>query len=91
MRASEKVNIVQNDAEHDFELLCAGEDGLVEVRAEEGQPAPPDPAAPNFFSASTAVQAGSVNPGAMEAEDAELATSSQVPAVAAHQAFCHGR
>ena len=27
-----------------FELLCAGESGPVEVRAPEGQPAPPDPA-----------------------------------------------
>ena len=37
-----------------FELLCAGEDGPVEARAQEGQPAPPDPAAPNLISTSTA-------------------------------------
>ena len=66
-----------------FQLLCVGEGGPVEVRAQEGQPAPPDPAAPNFASALTAVQAGSVNPEVMEAEDDELATGSQVPAEAA--------
>ena len=32
-----------------FDLLCAGEDGPVEARAQEGQPAPPDPAAPNLI------------------------------------------
>ena len=64
-----------------FELMCAGEDGPGAVRAQEGQPAPPDPAAPNLASASRAVWAGSVNPEAMEAGDAEPATSSQVPAV----------
>ena len=61
-----------------FELLCAGEDGLVEVRAQEGQPAPPDPAG---FSIDGSP--GGVNPQAMEAEDAERATSSPVLALAA--------
>ena len=41
------------------------------------------PTAPNLASASTAVQAGSVNPEAMEAEDGEPATGSQVLVVAA--------
>ena len=40
-----------------FNLLCAGEDGQVEARAQEGQPAPPDPAVPNLISTSTAEDA----------------------------------
>ena len=65
-----------------FELLCT-EDGPPEVRAQEGQPAPPDPASPNFVSTSTAAQEGVVDTEAMETENTEPATSSQVPAVAA--------
>ena len=42
--ASEKVSNTQNDVGARFDLLCAGEDGPVEARAQEGQPAPPDPA-----------------------------------------------
>ena len=41
-----------------FELLCAGEDGPVKIRAQEGQPTSPDPAAPNLVSTSFAAQAG---------------------------------
>ena len=32
----EKVNITLNDVGHKFDLLCTGEDGLVEVSAQEG-------------------------------------------------------
>ena len=63
-----------------FELLYAQEDGPVEVRAQEGQPAPPDPAAPNLVSTSTAATTGGV---AMETEDTEQAVSGQAPATAA--------
>ena len=63
--------------------MCAGEDGPVESRAQEGQPAPSDPAAPNLVSTSTAAQAGGVDTDAVETEDTEPATSSQAPAVAA--------
>ena len=42
-------------------LLCAGEDGPVGARAQEGQPAPPDPAAPNLISTSTVAQTGGVD------------------------------
>ena len=48
-----------------------------------GQPTPPDPAAPNLVSTSTAAQAGGVDTDAMETEDTEPATSSQALAVAA--------
>ena len=51
-----------------FDLLCAGEDGPVEVRAQEGMQAPSDPAAPNLASTSTAAQAGKVDTDAMETE-----------------------
>ena len=44
-----------------FDLLCAGEDGPVEVRAQEGMQAPSDPAAPNLVSTSTAAQAGGLD------------------------------
>ena len=44
-----------------FDLLCAGEDGPVEARAQEGQLAPPDPAAPNLISTATAAQTGGVD------------------------------
>ena len=66
-----------------FELLCAREDGPVEARAQEGQPAPPDRAAPNLVSTSNAAQADGVDTNAMETEDTELAMSSQSRAVAA--------
>ena len=39
----------QQHSERRFVLLCAGEDGPPEVRAQEGQPAPLDPAAPNLL------------------------------------------
>ena len=64
-----------------LELLCAGEDGPVEARAQEGQSASPDPAAPNLFS--TSAQAGGVDTNVMETEDIELAVSSQALATAA--------
>ena len=63
-----------------FELLCAGQDGPVEIRAEEEQPAPPEPGAPSFVSGSSAAKVGSVNREQTEAEDAEPTTSSQMPA-----------
>ena len=44
-----------------FELVCAGDDGPAEVRGQEGQPAAPDPAAPNVVSTSTAAQAGGID------------------------------
>ena len=47
-------------------LLCAGEEGPVEARAQEGQPAPPDPAAPNLISTSTAAETGGVDTDVME-------------------------
>ena len=65
------------------ELLCAGEEGPVEARAQEGQPAPPDPAAPNLISTSTAAQTGGVDTDVMESEDIEPAVSSQAHATAA--------
>ena len=66
-----------------FELLCAGEEGPVEARAREGQPAPPDPAAPNLIASSTAAQTGGVDTDVMESEDIEPTVSSQAPATAA--------
>ena len=65
-----------------FELLCAGEDGPVEVRAQEGMQAPSDPAAPNIVSTSTAAQAGKVDTDAMETWENKPAVSSQAPAIA---------
>ena len=68
-----------------FELLCVGEDGPVEVRVQEE-----DPAAPNLASALTAVQAGSVQPVVMEPEDA----GDEQPSACRsrpRQALCHGR
>ena len=44
-----------------FDLLCAGEDGPVEAGAQEEQPIPPDPAAPNLISTSTAAQTGTLS------------------------------
>ena len=66
-----------------FDLLCAGEDGPFEARAQEGQPAPPDPAAPNLISTSTAAQTGGVDTDVMESEDIEPAVSSRAHATAA--------
>ena len=66
-----------------FDLLCAGEEGPVEVRAQEGQPAPPDPAAPNLVSTSAAAQTGGIDTDVMESEDIEPAVSSQAHATAA--------
>ena len=66
-----------------FDLLCAGEDGPVEARDQEGQPAPPDPAAPNLISTSTAAQTGGVDTDVMESEDIEPAVSSRAHATAA--------
>ena len=75
-----------------FDLLCAGEDGPVEARAQEGQPAPPDPAALNLTSASTAAQTKGVDTDVMESEYIEPAVSSQAHATAAPiRPFCHGR
>ena len=56
-----------------FDLLCAGGDGPVEARALDGQPAPPDPAAPNLISTSTATQTGGVDTD-VESEDIEPST-----------------
>ena len=64
-----------------FELLCGGEDGPVEARAQEGQPAPQDPAAPHLVSTSTAEE-GVVDTEAMDTESSEHAMSSQVLAAA---------
>ena len=66
-----------------FDLLCAGEDGPVEARAQEGQPAPPDPAAPNLISTTMAAQTGGVDTDVMESEDIEPAVSSRAHATAA--------
>ena len=66
-----------------FDLLCAGEEGPVEVRAQEGQPAPPDPAAPNLVSTSAAAQTGGIDTDVMESEDIEPAVSIQAHATAA--------
>ena len=65
-----------------FELLCAGEDGPVEVRAQEGKQAPSDPAALDLVSTSTAAQASKVDTNAMETEENKPAVSSQAPAIA---------
>ena len=65
-----------------FDLLCAGEDGPVEARAQQGQPAPPDPAAPNLISTSTAAHTGGVDTDVMESEDIGPAVSSQAHATA---------
>ena len=66
-----------------FDLLCAGEDGPVEARAQEEQPAPPDPAAQNLISTSTAAQTGGVDTDVMESEDTVRAVSSRAHATAA--------
>ena len=66
-----------------FDLLCAGEDGPVEARAQEWQPAPPDPAAPNLISTSTPAQTGGVDKDVVESEDIEPAVSSRAHAPAA--------
>ena len=66
-----------------FDLLCAGEDGRVEARAQEEQPAQPDPAAPNLISTSTAAQTSGVDTDVMESEDVEPAVSSRAHATAA--------
>ena len=66
-----------------FDLLCAREEGPVEVRAQEGQPAAPDPAAPNLVSTSAAAQTGGVDTDVMESEDIEPAVSNQARATAA--------
>ena len=66
-----------------FELLCAGEDGPAEARAQEGQPASRDSAAPNLTSTSTAAQTGGVDTDVMESEDIEPAVSSRAHATAA--------
>ena len=66
-----------------FDLSCAGEEGPVEVRAQEGQPAPPDPAAPNLVSTSAAAQRGGVDTDMMESEDTDPAVSSRAQATAA--------
>ena len=81
--ASERVSNTQNDCRARFDLLCAGEDGPVEARAQEGQPAPPGPAAPNLISTSTAAQTGGVDTDVMESEDIEPAVSSRAHATAA--------
>ena len=65
-----------------FDLLCAGEDGPVEVRAQEGMQAPSYPAAPNLVSTSAAAQAGKVDTDATETEENEPAVSSQAHAIA---------
>ena len=66
-----------------FDLLCAGEEGPVEARAQEGQPAPPDPAVPKIISTSAAAQTGGVDTDVMESEDIEPAVSSRAHATAA--------
>ena len=66
-----------------FDLLYAGEDGVVEARAQEEQPAPPDPAAPNLISTSTAAQTGGVDTDVMLSDDIEPAFSSRAHATAA--------
>ena len=68
----------QSDAGARFELLCAGEDG----HAQEGQPAPPHPEAPNLISTSTAAQTGGVDTD-VESEDIEPTVSTRAHATAA--------
>ena len=53
------------------------------ARAQQGQPAPPDPAAPNLISTSTAAQTSGVDTDVMESEDIEPAVSSRAHATAA--------
>ena len=55
-----------------FDLQCA-----------EGQPVPPDPAAPNLISTSTVAQTGGVDTDVMKSEDIEPAVSSRAHATAA--------
>ena len=57
--------------------------GPPEIRAQDGQPAPLDPAAPNFVSTSTVAQEGVVDTEKMGTENTELAMSSQVLAAVA--------
>ena len=54
-----------------------------EVRAQEVQPAPPDPAAPNLISTLTAAKTGGVDTDVMESEDTEPAVSSRAHVTAA--------
>ena len=61
-----RVINIRNDAEHDLNSCAQEKMGLSEVRAQEEQAAPPDPAAPNLVSTSKAVQAGGVDTDAME-------------------------
>ena len=53
------------------------------IWAQEGQPAPPDPAAPTLISTSTAALTGGVDTNVMESEDVEPAVSSRAHATAA--------
>ena len=70
----------RESATHTTKSVCAGEDGPVEARAQEGQPAPP---APNLMSTSTAAQTGGVDTDVMESEDIEPAVSSRAHATPA--------
>ena len=66
-----------------FDLLYTGEDGPVEAGAQEVQPAPPDPEAPNLILTLTAAQTGGVDTDVMESEDTEPAVSSRAHVTAA--------
>ena len=65
-----KESATHSDVGHGL-ISCA------QARAQEGQPAPPDPAAPNLISTSTAAQGGGVDTDVMESEDIEPAVSSR--------------
>ena len=65
---------------HDSSSCANKRMGQLRSRAQEGQPTPPDPAALNLVSTSTAARTGGV---AMETEDTEQAVSGQAPATAA--------
>ena len=77
MDASGKLNITPNDAGPDLSSC---------VQERMGLSSSPSGAKPCINSTSMAVQAGSVELEAMEAEDTEPATSSR-----AHQTFRHER
>ena len=70
-------------------ISCAGEDGPVEARAQEGQPAPPDPASPNLISTSTAAQTGGSTLACWSQRDLELSLLTLVDEILVNYVATH--
>ena len=64
-------------------MISCAQERTAQLRPEQGQPAPPDQAAPNLFSTSTAAQTGGADADVLESVDIEPAVSGQAPATAA--------